>query len=464
MAMMLATTCATAQIVEREENRADGGKLTVYTWTVHPAKPPEPAMKHYFVTRADEQTAGDAAALYNTAALLTRRDEATTRPSPSTNEALELPDGYLRVALDQLPIEDAKALLPREHLDYLDLAGTREQCEWDWTFRENGFNALLPQLSDLRRLNKWVCLRTRVAVREGRFDDAIASLRTSFMMARNIDRQGALINMLVGAGIANNALDAARECSAAANGPNLYWALADLPHPLFQIADAMEQERVGTRWIFRGLRRDAAMAQVDLDKVVADIGVAMSWSDTGQSRTIVAFAAAGAYSTAKQYLIDHGMNEAQVNALPPLQASLLYFQDTAETTFDDIFKWSRVPFWQGYGPMKAAVEATKEPKAVANPIDSLIANVHHAWASVTAVDRELAAQQIVESIRGYASADAGKPPASLDELKDLPVPLDPSTNKPFTYEAHENQFVLSSVNTVDQHDLRFEVTIAGGTP
>src|SRR5947207_13969110 len=98
------------------------------------------------------------------------------------------------------------------------------------------------------------------------------------------------------------------------------------------------------------------------------------------------------------------MTESQVSALPPLQTSLLYFQDTSEATFDDIFKYSRVPFWQGYTPMKAAVQATKEPKAVANPLDSLIANVHHAWATLTALDREIAAPQIVESIRAYAAA------------------------------------------------------------
>lgn len=179
---------------------------------------------------------------------------------------------------------------------------------------------------------------------------------------------------------------------------------------------------------------------------------------------MIAFAAAGAYATAKQHLIDHGMSESQVNALPALQVSLLYFQDTSEATFDDIFKWSRVPFWQGYGPMKAAVEATKEPKAVANPLDSLIGNLHHAWATLTAVDREIAAQQIVESIRAYAAAHNGNAPATLVELSGLPAPLDPGSNKPFTYEAHGNRAVISAVNTVDQHDLRYELTISGGTP
>jgi hypothetical protein len=225
----------------------------------------------------------------------------------------------------------------------------------DWAIREQGFQAHLPQLAALRPVNKWLCLRTRVHILNGRYDEAAASLRSGFALARNLERDGALINMLVGSGIANANLDVARELSAAPGGPNLYWALADLPHPLFHVADSLELERLGVMWMFRNLRRDAPLAQVDLDAIVTDIGATLSWSEATQSRIIVGVAAAGAYSTAKQHLIDRGMSEAQVNGLPALQVSLLYFQDTFETTFDEIAKWSRVPFSQGYLPMKAAV-------------------------------------------------------------------------------------------------------------
>jgi hypothetical protein len=101
---------------------------------------------------------------------------------------------------------------------------------------------------------------------------------------------------------------------------------------------------------------------------------------------------------------------------------------------------------------------------VANPLDSLIANVHQAWATVTHVDRCLAAQQVVESIRAYAAAHDGKAPASLEELKDLPVPLDPSTDKPFAYEAQGDRFILSAASTIDRHDLSYQVTITKGNP
>ena len=453
-------------VIQRQEKRPDGSRLSVYSWTVHSAAPAQPALKHHLVPRRSEQTAGNAAALYDVAAMMTHNDQPTTRPDPSGKGTLDLPDDYLKLPLSELPLADTESLLQqhRPKLEHLDFAATRDACHWDWAIREQGFGAHLPQLGVLRPVNKWLCLRTRVHILNGRYDDAVASLRSGFTLARNIERDGALINMLVGAGIATSNLDVARELSAAPDGPNLYWALADLPHPLFRVADSMELERLGVMWIFRNLRRDAPMGQADLDSVVADIGVTMTWTESTQSRMMIGVAAAGAYTTAKQYLIDHGMSEAQVSSLPALQVSLLYFQGTFETTFDGLVKWSRAPFWQGYLPMKAAVEAASEPTAVINPLDSLIANVHQAWATVTHVDRCLAAQQVVEAIRAYAAANGGKAPSSLDELKDPPAPLDPSTNKPFSYEAQGDRFVLSATNTIDRHDLRYEVTLAKGAP
>ena len=44
----------------------------------------------------------------------------------------------------------------------------------------------------------------------------------------------------------------------------------------------------------------------------------------------------------------------------------------------------------------------------------------------------------------HASANAGKLPASLDEIKVVPVPLNPATGKPFLYRVVDGRAELLS--------------------
>jgi hypothetical protein len=60
-----------------------------------------------------------------------------------------------------------------------------------------------------------------------------------------------------------------------------------------------------------------------------------------------------------------------------------------------------------------------------------------------ALDRRLACLRVIEAIRLHAAANGGKLPARLDEITEVPLPVDPMTGRSFDYEAHEDQAVLS---------------------
>ena len=48
-------------------------------------------------------------------------------------------------------------------------------------------------------------------------------------------------------------------------------------------------------------------------------------------------------------------------------------------------------------------------------------------------ERDIAALRVIEALRMYAAEHAGGLPAKLDEIHEVPVPLNPATGKPFVY-------------------------------
>ena len=50
------------------------------------------------------------------------------------------------------------------------------------------------------------------------------------------------------------------------------------------------------------------------------------------------------------------------------------------------------------------------------------------------LDRHIAALRCVEAIRLHAAAHGGKLPSALSDITEVPVPMDPVTDRPFEYE------------------------------
>jgi len=79
------------------------------------------------------------------------------------------------------------------------------------------------------------------------------------------------------------------------------------------------------------------------------------------------------------------------------------------------------------------------------------------------LDRLVAALQCLEGIRYYAAIHGGKLPASLNDISDLSLPLDPVTQRPFRYQLGTGKALLGSPVTDKQADrestIYFEILI-----
>ena len=66
---------------------------------------------------------------------------------------------------------------------------------------------------------------------------------------------------------------------------------------------------------------------------------------------------ARAYPEAKRRLIAQGRSAAQVEAMPAVQVVALHSYQLYQEARDDIFKWTGLPYWQGYKGMSDAESA-----------------------------------------------------------------------------------------------------------
>jgi hypothetical protein len=91
---------------------------------------------------------------------------------------------------------------------------------------------------------------------------------------------------------------------------------------------------------------------------------------------------------------------------------------------------------------------------------SPIAQARYALARV---DRHIAMLRTIEALRDYAARHDGRPPQSLDQITDVPLPIDPFTGRPFVYHVDGQKVVIDAPIPPDQHrdkrrGWRYELT------
>jgi hypothetical protein len=244
------------------------------------------------------------------------------------------------------------------------------------------------------------------------------------------------------------------------DSPNLYWALTDLPGPFIELQPIKEWESVALRsWkprIHTALRGELPAEQwpqviremveweqeyrppvkPDPAKVDADVRRLM---DSAQPR-------------ARQYLLAHGTPQAKLAAMSPEQLAGTYLCQEYLAASDELWKSWTLPFpqaqeqmtraWRALAPTRAPasenplIQANLVPWDWQNNRPESIPTVLRARFQMTRPDRSIALMRVIEALRDYAAHHEGRPPQTLDQITDLPVPLDPATGAPFLYELH----------------------------
>jgi hypothetical protein len=438
--------------------------------TVEPAAAPVPSLRYYLLPQVRDRQRGNALLRYYRA--FSPEWQVHRRDPKFRERMLEANEKPLR-DLKPAEVEALARGFVAHLLSEVDRGARRTYCDWELNqrIREEGIGLLLPDLQGFREFASLLKLRARKELLAGQYDRAARTLQTGFQLARHAADGPTLIHTLVAVACANIMLSVVDDWVERPGAPNLYWALTDLPRPLISIRSGLEGERLYIDWLFPGYREmqddpAAPLSPAPLQKSLQNYTATLDLSGPARTwRPLVG--ALKIYPRAKRFLRQKGRSAAEVEAMPALRAVFLYEIHGYDVAYDDLRKWASLPYPEAAPHVQRAIERIKaqaRQEGYPSLASELLPALHHVLAAPLRVDRKLAALRCVEALRLYAAAHGGKLPARLDDVTDVPIPLDPRTGKPFDYRQGGGQATLTGPAPAgekadNRNTIRYELTV-----
>jgi hypothetical protein len=468
------TASATGQIVVVDPDKPV--ETPPVMLVLHPAREPAPALRYRLLPELRERQSGNAIPLYFRAFSPEWFIGNEARRDPGLEKKLEQWMGPM--PLKELPLKEMEWIANSKSLREVDRAARRTYCDWELAdrYREEGIGMHMPDIQAFRQFARYLSLRARIELAQGRYADAAATLRTGFQMARHVCEGPTVIHSLVGAAAAKLMLDRLEELIQQPGAPSFYWPLTDLPRPLIDMRTALQGERLTIDWMYPGARDLLAdtKAPPPSPENVRAMFRTVERPEPGEINPAedgggLAWLAKGAQTLpeARRALIELGRTPEQVDALPGRVANLLLEVHNFDRAFDDLVKWQNLPYpvaAEGRTRGFAWVEDRDQIKG--RVIGGLLVASHaRATFASARTDRHVAALRVVEAVRLYAAAHGGKLPAKLTDVTEVPVPDDPVTGKPFGYAVEGAKALLTAPPPSGQqpergNHFRYELTIA----
>ena len=220
--------------------------------TLRPAAEPVPALKYRLVPEQIKLVPGNAAIFYHrgvtimkeTYSWLRAKEKARPGAFPHSLDMLAS-DTWLSCPIGEIQRDKARKYLEpfQNALKEVELGALRSTCDWEFDQRKEGMSLHLPEIQEMRGLGRLMQLKVRVAILDGKTDEAMHWIETGLVMGRHVGQGPLVIQALVGVAIGRTMTARLEELIQAPGGPSLYWALADRPRPFIDMRRAMEGER-----------------------------------------------------------------------------------------------------------------------------------------------------------------------------------------------------------------------------
>jgi hypothetical protein len=443
--------------------------------TLSPEAAPIPALKYKLLPELRDLKSGNAAQLYYRS--FSPEWQHFRQDRKFQEKVTELADKPLR-DLRRADFDPFAGVLSSRTLQELDRAARRTWCDWELLdrVREDGIGLLLPDLQGFRESATLLRARAKMELLEGRYDKAVRTIQTGLAMARDVAKGPTLIHGLVGVAMAAVMLQVVEDWVERPDAPNLYWALTNLPHPLIDVRNGFEGERLFIDNLFPGYREmladlAAPPSSARVQTTLQQYAGMLSLGDGQQKdpwNLEPLLAALRAYPAAKRMLREQGRSAEQIEAMPALQAVFLYEVNQYDLNYDELLKWLGLPYYEAAPQMHRAVQRFGSREGLRSNRSTLARLILPAVEKVVAaparVERKVAALRCVEALRLYAASHGGRLPEKLEEVSEVPLPRDPWTGKAFNYRLEGGKATLSGGPLPDQtpnagNNFRYVLTL-----
>ena len=462
-------TAAQVAVEDMEDNSG-----VIYRMKITPAAAPSPLFKYRFSVMPRDTIAANAATLY----LRSFGERSLSGPSEAAyGEYGE--DFYDWQSNSGVPIEklletsasEASKMFDNYISNHIERATKCRYC--DWGLGEEGlvgtkiFDLLLPSVQETRSISRALSLQTRVAIAEKRFDRAVELMRMNYRVGQNVSKMKFLVCTLVGVaevGITNGTMI---DFIAAPDSPNMYWALTELPRPIIDVREAFRLELTSMNGLFPELfsaeetEQSVEAWKSHTSKIVQSAFYTSRSVNGGSGKEMIdelngnspeltvnqlvfklapVMVGLAAYREAKQQLLDDGEDAQKVEARPVAQVIAMAMARDMTKRSQEMERWIYQPFDVAEKGLSQEEETfirrenlgmiTRPGEAIASMLLPAGQQVH---AAQMRIQRDIDAMRVIEAIRMHA-AQTGTLPATLDQISVVPVPVNPATNEPFSYQ------------------------------
>ncbi len=109
---------------------------------------------------------------------------------------------YLDMPVDKLPRKEVREILGKFGMVFkqIEYGAASEYCDWQIPLRKEGYGVIMPSLGKYRNIAKAMALQARLEIAEGRFDDAITTMKNALALSRHLAESPIIISALVGMG------------------------------------------------------------------------------------------------------------------------------------------------------------------------------------------------------------------------------------------------------------------------
>ena len=357
-------------------------------------------------------------------------------------------------------------------LKEIDYAARCEICDWQLTdrLRSEGVWMLIPDMQSMRTLNAVNAARIRSAIHQRDFAKAAHGLQTSFAMAKNVGEAPTLITNLVGTALAAVSQERIEEWIVEPDAPSLFWSLADLPNPLIDWRRALEGEALIFDSIVPEIRQ--ALREEKPRAISPEVlrGRLKKFADLGYERINLfqwSFVFVEVAGPARAHFLQKGLAAEDIDRLPVIQLVLMFFLDHHDRELESYMRLQNLPYWQArpfLNKMHAERVARRSDEMAYRIIDMWTPAFDRFFISRPRLERRFALLRHIEAFRLYAAEHGGEWPDTLDDLRPLPLPIDPYTGKAFSYRREGDKAILEADAPPGQvpnesNAFRYELTL-----
>lgn len=447
---------------------------------ISPMAQPDPLLRYRLWPAPERRQRENIAPLVSRAVLM-----AGTAPKSALQEFSDRNTEWSELSIDELPQDDVEELLAK----YTSASAIRELqrgenlMQIDYNLQLDGLSAnelietLLPEYSEMRQLARILALRARLAVAQGRWDDAMKDLRVGIRLGEFAGRStDFLVGRLIGFAIHSLMMGVIEEAIQRPDCPNLYWALAGMPvERLFETKQALEFESVLTSRIFDFAEPlpeqpiGAAAARERIKRLIDDANATLisAGGENGSTSKLMA----GLYvvsltEPSRELLSETAEWSGRVDELSSAEAVLRATMLKFARARDRWVAWSTLPneSWDEYTAERemAFGESASDGDLLVSMVNMLMPAVQAARSAGLRTTQQHHLLATIEAIRMHA-AKTGELPKSLDAMRPVPAWQDALAGAPFKYQrASKTEAILTRTPRFpnDQESI-FQIKLRG---